>query len=807
MYVPSKLIIFVSTIVSTGISLLAGYLLYVESISVLRSAVDDSSAAASKSARLRLAGMLQDSKKNAYEGILLFNRDDVFNVSLGLRKVDSIFATQNFASLKSSDEFYGGGYTLAKLHNESCETCLPPWSDPEGYTKTTVWYDPIFDSAGDEAKYWQTGRTVPVVVGDESVGWKRSFHAISNETGAVVNKSNMEVVHSAFLVSWNIDVAVDIGLMKGTPYNGTWSPTYFWNSVDGSPYAYLTFTIRYDPPWAQGRYILMMTVWFMFRPWTSVIREFSTANTELVALDPWGDQVFAHTIYEGLAAVKPECFTACFICSDFAGKDCVMHPSDLGPTVHAAVNSSRPRKRGDFFTANLPSSSHRVHIQYGEYFDATDVNKTSPRYKRDYFVNSNMDGGEYFLRMTHFYTAGATNFELLWMRSVASVNDKVYAALVQLIIASVVIFAVDLIIAVLEIVLIARPLERLVVGNHFLETMELDAAEKHMRAMYKPIMVSEVARVTDGLLIAICCLREYKAYLPETLFVAASEDNNSSASSSSGSKRTEITASTIPRIAKSGNLSMQMQNYKGTVVKLSFIEELYTTFPENFECLMEVVHEMATATRGLSHGFSVLDPAVFSVTWNVGLRCTDSMVRAAAFCRGLSSSSKVVQIAVPVMAVAFGEFLAGNLGSATHKGFGLKGVALKELKGIMAVAEVVSVQLSRPSVLVSPQVAEGVTGRFRLSAFTLLRMPGAKRSFIVYEVGDRIEASEEEWMYQLQNANISDPIADALREVQVNSDARPIINKIKNPTPVQMWAIRNIREGRAVMTCPKPAIW
>eukprot|EP01059_Diplonema_ambulator_P029546 TRINITY_DN49105_c0_g1_i1.p1 TRINITY_DN49105_c0_g1~~TRINITY_DN49105_c0_g1_i1.p1 ORF type:complete len:108 (+),score=37.23 TRINITY_DN49105_c0_g1_i1:94-417(+) len=98
-----------------------------------------------------------------------------------------------------------------------------------------------------------------------------------------------------------------------------------------------------------------------------------------------------------------------------------------------------------------------------------------------------------------------------------------------------VMLAVDIIIAVVEVLLIASPLAKVVAGNTYLEKMDLDAVENCVKAVYGPVMVSEVARVADALLAAVKSLRESKAFLPNT--VISDEDSETLPETTTSSRK------------------------------------------------------------------------------------------------------------------------------------------------------------------------------------------------------------------------------------------------------------------------------
>eukprot|EP01059_Diplonema_ambulator_P011041 TRINITY_DN2100_c0_g3_i4.p1 TRINITY_DN2100_c0_g3~~TRINITY_DN2100_c0_g3_i4.p1 ORF type:complete len:834 (+),score=232.29 TRINITY_DN2100_c0_g3_i4:312-2504(+) len=712
-----------------------------------------------------------------------------------------MYAVQHFAALRSTPYRYGTAYILVKDYNASaCGNCTPPWLDPEGYSRSAVWWDPVLDNNGNVQKFWAERYVVAKRMLNGKPGYDPVTHVWSKIDVAINNDTSVPdpQVWTEYLTE---DVPAVYDWMMTFSEEGAWTPTYFWNSVDGTPYAYNGYNIRY-PIMHNGQLYLLLLGYFMFRPWSEAIYEFESEHTNLIVIESHS-RVYAHTL-NNEPVIKHECHTICLTCNDFTGTECLLDVNGLGPTVSAAVNASRVRGRNIFFTASLPSTHLSGRVQYGEYYAPNDTAKAHPLYKKDYYVVTRLAGGEYFIRLTKLYQAEDTTFELLWMRSVSSVNNQVYAALVQLILACVVIFIVDIIIAVAEVLLISRPLEKIVVGNQYLETMDLDEAERMMKAIYKPLMAREVARVIDGLVMAIRGLREYKAFLPSTLFVVGEESDEvlSSSSATHTGSTTFTTRSNGSQAKRGGAVSTAIQCYKGVVAKLQFDRKEYPSFPMNFAVLVEAINDIGQATRGVVHGFSLMDPFAFIVTWNIGQHCTDCHGNALMFSRRVVECTRITDVAMPTVAVASGQVQAGNLGSATNRGFAISGSVSLHVDGISSVAGAMYHQCREAVILVSPAIAEAGSGRFRFHALTLLRFEGGKTPMLLRQFLGSIEVRPEEWMYQLEEAAsfMKDPLLEPLTLLQRDYLARPGVEFLIEPTKLQKWAGINIRQGRAVST-------
>ena len=108
---------------------------------------------------------------------------------------------------------------------------------------------------------------------------------------------------------------------------------------------------------------------------------------------------------------------------------------------------------------------------------------------------------------------------LVWFRAVGTVEDQMTQALIMFVTFVSVVFVFDVMIGILEITLLARPLRQLSQAMIPLDVMDLDKAEALASfGIESSLGISEVDRLRVGFLHAIKNLKEYKTFIPQSLF-------------------------------------------------------------------------------------------------------------------------------------------------------------------------------------------------------------------------------------------------------------------------------------------------
>eukprot|EP01059_Diplonema_ambulator_P006563 TRINITY_DN16221_c0_g1_i1.p1 TRINITY_DN16221_c0_g1~~TRINITY_DN16221_c0_g1_i1.p1 ORF type:complete len:122 (+),score=32.17 TRINITY_DN16221_c0_g1_i1:3-368(+) len=108
-------------------------------------------------------------------------------------------------------------------------------------------------------------------------------------------------------------------------------------------------------------------------------------------------------------------------------------------------------------------------------------------------------------------------------------------------------------------------------------------------------------------------------------------------------------------------------------------------------------------------------------------------------------------------------------------------------------------QCGGPVVLVAPVVAEMKSATFEYHALMLLALEGVKTPLLLRQVVGVVEDKAEEWMYQMREREArSDPLLEALKIVQNDANARPVVEFTSEPTRLQRWAADMIRDGHVI---------
>eukprot|EP01061_Rhynchopus_euleeides_P020548 TRINITY_DN33408_c0_g1_i1.p1 TRINITY_DN33408_c0_g1~~TRINITY_DN33408_c0_g1_i1.p1 ORF type:complete len:770 (+),score=151.66 TRINITY_DN33408_c0_g1_i1:126-2435(+) len=353
---------------------------------------------------------------------------------------------------------------------------------------------------------------------------------------------------------------------------------------------------------------------------------------------------------------------------------------------------------------------------------------------------------------------------LLWFRPESTINDKLNSALFLFVGFVVAVFVFDVVIGIGEIILVARPLNRLSEATGYIELLCLDTAEDVLNSTGS-VRVSEVDNVKRGLLFIVSSLREYKAYLPRTLFeddsVSSGEEKQSSSYSHSHSptmfadrtSRTPPTSTRHSEVACPGIPTMtklKMRSVRVASLLLRFraftptpaIADLTNTFGNT----ISHIEQVTKLSNGALHPFLAGDCRTLLVTFPT----TDKAI----------GSAVTLASELPVKAgygVTVGSYFAGNMGSATYRCYSVVGCMSQVLIACHHLA-FQACRLFGESCIVSPSATcRTVLDRYRTEPALILRTESesgeAAPPVIVDEVvGDACrDESNKEWMYDLED--------------------------------------------------------
>eukprot|EP01061_Rhynchopus_euleeides_P045443 TRINITY_DN8152_c0_g1_i1.p1 TRINITY_DN8152_c0_g1~~TRINITY_DN8152_c0_g1_i1.p1 ORF type:complete len:815 (+),score=230.48 TRINITY_DN8152_c0_g1_i1:84-2528(+) len=376
------------------------------------------------------------------------------------------------------------------------------------------------------------------------------------------------------------------------------------------------------------------------------------------------------------------------------------------------------------------------------------------------FSKGKLDGEEHFMRRAN---TQFQELELVWMRPTSSVQGAVREALVLLIVFTALVLVFDALVSFLEVIFIALPLRHLSSAIASLGDMETDAAAQAVdRYKSACVMVSEMRRVTKGMLKAVSRLEEFRAFIPESVLVAADDEgdnndmevstNRSAASASTDSNK--FASSPRTQCARQVlDLHLQCRSvgllYVNAVGWWQHIRDYHS---DSGRQLLERHTDLATAvlaTVSLHNG--VLDNFSgdrFLVGWNTAKLKYNSAQCAAATALEFKKSIPHVRLSC---AVSMGRAWVGNAGTHTVRRFCVMSPLVPWVIEMEAFAKWRGYKC-----VTDDATASRLQHLFRYRIVDAIASHKHKEVVPVVHVMERIEVEEAEWMYQLEESENND---------------------------------------------------
>eukprot|EP00755_Sulcionema_specki_P020490 Sspe_Gene.72051::Locus_42880_Transcript_1_1_Confidence_1.000_Length_2304::g.72051::m.72051 len=732
---PAKVLLGVTTVISTCISLLAGVLLYQESISSLHDMVEEVSQSDLASLTRKLQGTFSQCELFTLSGIEMFRGYQGVNAT-AYDEIIALFRHFSFSGMKPDlgGTFYAFGVRMTQTWPPPDGTAgsSPPWENRNGFlgailegqvdeTGRALWhsveYTPSLQRTNPE-----TGKPYELFTGETHNSLRVVLDPVYGQPGEVLKFIKSDTRKASEQMS-------DEGLIAGSWTGPSVSdggrvdiPQVYMRYIKVINGADPSFRSLGFPGWD-----IMLRGYVQFQPWMGVLREFQGPDTNLVAADFANGLVFAHTLHPGIPIVPGCKAEADAHSSHEEERDCQLTVSALGATVEDAAAGALERERGVFFTADLRGSSVTLRERYGkqEYL-------ATGRYKVDTSHTFSLPDGEYFVLLRRVISYGGKDVDLLWMRPVSSVNDRVHGAMVRLVVLCVVIFVVDVFIAAAEVLLMARPLKIMSRTAEFITAMDLTSAGRVLEtAASRCVVLKEVQGLLRGLDFAVCSLKEYKAFLPRSLFVEVLEEEEEEHSDTkTRSRRSEgsisatgtVVSSQVSRIGAKPKTDLFLSTTLGTLLRI----EMLDVDPSNMNDLLSKIEDSVSLVKGVFHGFPVSTPNVLYASWGIVTRNSSALEKALAACFDLRKTFPRGM----VCALATGKFVAGNVGTPSFRGFLACGEGTGQLR-LLAAAGKEHSALTNESIVAVAQ-SERVLGR-RLDSIPI-DVVGEKHRVVVLSV-------------------------------------------------------------------------
>eukprot|EP01065_Artemidia_motanka_P022564 TRINITY_DN2675_c0_g4_i1.p1 TRINITY_DN2675_c0_g4~~TRINITY_DN2675_c0_g4_i1.p1 ORF type:complete len:1164 (+),score=240.29 TRINITY_DN2675_c0_g4_i1:61-3492(+) len=509
-------IIGVAAVLTTAMSLTAGLVFYEDTLNALEDSVKE----ISKESATGVAGRLNVS----FTETMQMNRASRDHARSwyeapdcgGLEAYVNFFMRHALALTQNSDFLYGMFIAfLAK------PTASVPTHENRMYARSSVWWDPLRNGS----KAWLTGVHYPGIEHGVRYG-PQHYDGISAFTGSdhLVMAYSLDPVTGQpgeylYNYSDNVDSLAEVVVRNQEEWIG---PAY-WHSVDGTAYMYMFHRLVGTPPALMNfpEHDIVTLAFFVITPWQHVMARAKqeSPNAHMVVADiglkARGRIVFGHTLYDA-PLLRTGCIaTTCINCEGNGRHQCQVDLEYLGPTVSAAATGLRALPDESFLRGELPGT------------DKVFVLSDLPGMQGEPDVRVVLESGGYFLRKKRVFTFGNESachperedcadefmgFDLLWLRPVSDVNDKMYVSLVKMICFVCSSFVVMVLVTTLLLFFVAFPLRALVLATELTVDMDLEGARKKMQEATRG--VTEVNRLIHSFDLTIRALEEYRAFLP-----------------------------------------------------------------------------------------------------------------------------------------------------------------------------------------------------------------------------------------------------------------------------------------------------
>eukprot|EP01064_Diplonema_japonicum_P036349 TRINITY_DN8131_c2_g1_i2.p1 TRINITY_DN8131_c2_g1~~TRINITY_DN8131_c2_g1_i2.p1 ORF type:complete len:869 (+),score=225.00 TRINITY_DN8131_c2_g1_i2:60-2609(+) len=409
---------------------------------------------------------------------------------------------------------------------------------------------------------------------------------------------------------------------------------------------------------------------------------------------------------------------------------------------------------------------------------------------RDFgFRKVSVSGGQAWVRGSMLYSPIKTfddtdnslgEIALVWMRDVSDVEDQINSALYFFIVFLCIVVLFDIAMGLTEYFLLARPLSALSLATKLINSMELDDAEDVIRSVplsltcftkHPFLQIQEVHHLTEGLRTAVKSLKEYKAFLPQSLFAVDAEqvkhktmyhsvqastaenplqppDKSGSDTSYNDGPATTL-AMRLHSFSRSSSMtytqrvsfSLSLETVRAAVLTIR-LAHLDGGGPAKVGPVLSSLEAILQETRGVIHPIPTTALDTVTMSWNATAPCTGSSERAANTALRAKASIKY-----HFMSVSYGVCKAGYIGNKKQKAFCISGPLVVAAEGVGLSASELSVQLERPVIACCGTAQTVIRTNFKTVCIDVIKLIG-NNSTTVWEILGAVGTSaNQEWLY------------------------------------------------------------
>ncbi|KAJ9438866.1 hypothetical protein DIPPA_27427 [Diplonema papillatum] len=284
----------------------------------------------------------------------------------------------------------------------------------------------------------------------------------------------------------------------------------------------------------------------------------------------------------------------------------------------------------------------------------------------------------------------------------------------------------------------------------------------------KSSMLTEIASLLLGFQHMCKVINEYKAFMPQTLFMGSENEDEISEDSSPKSQGSLASRSSLgsqhspdkllTAIAKNDKMmAVQLsglQNVRGAVLSITVHpaggnpgDDTAPVFNiDNFKTVFSAVEQLVHSSSGVIHSFPTLHAEEIIASWGMNGSCSSAPQRAVTAAFDLKSLVNNTKVRLS-LAVCAGRFKAGNIGSSQTRGFCVAGNPVKSYDAVVKSASALSSCLQR-TIIVCDKEGADMPG-FVMFEVDVANIDG-KRTFFK-EVISRADGDMQEWMYELDD--------------------------------------------------------
>ena len=509
-----------------------------------------------------------------------------------------------------------------------------------------------------------------------------------------------------------------------------------WQSADKSSFGYGGIDLLVKPPpaphpWHKARVIVVFSL-FLYDSWAKRLQAYheGKADTKVIIYDKVLKIVYAST--EGTNLLKSD---GCLVRSL---KDLASRPPGCAYFLH---NTSAVMQEA--YNGMLYEDEADMHIK-------------------------NFDGTKYFARKM-----GVINdVEILWMRPTSSVEGKVRKALNLLIVFTLLVLVFDTVVSILEMLFVALPMKRMEATIELVGSMQTEEAMVAIaKQTDKPFLVKEIKGLLVGMAAAANHLHELREFMPQSVLCRDDDDTDDSRQPKSSlshessmihvqDSRSVSSCHNVPVVAAGRCTGLAAR--KAVTVACFNIKGFHACLKKGQDAALKdhqrYVEEVMTNSRMMRGIVDELFGDRISVSFNTVMICgvhEQNATMMSLRCTALTEIGAGVNAAI-----CTGPASVGNVGCVGLKKFAIFGPLVAASRALVNCATA-----WESKVLCNFEVAKTACSIIQFRHVIPARLSG--KATILSEAECEVTAQDnQEWMYQLSNAESANPHANHNRLIE-----------------------------------------